>query len=91
MTPGSDLIITVGMRSKSNLPGGMSFTADATSENKSLQLRFGSFSLRIVPFSPLKFNIKADNGRLKVRRVAHVQFCGISLWNEISLFPTASL
>lgn len=57
MTPGSDLIITVGMRSKSNLPGGMSFTADAsadaTSENKSLQLRFGSFSLRIVPFSSL--------------------------------------
>lgn len=53
MTPGSDLIITVGMRSKSNLPGGMSFTADATSENKSLQLRFGSFSLRIIPFSSL--------------------------------------
>ena len=57
MTQGSDLIITVGMCSKSNLPGGMSFTADAsadaTSENKSLQLRFGSFSLRIVPFSSL--------------------------------------
>lgn len=51
MTPGSDLIITVGMRSKSNLPGGISFSTDATSENKSLQLRFGSFSLRIIPFS----------------------------------------
>lgn len=60
MTQGSDLIITVGMRSKSNLPGGTSFSTDATSENISLQLRlvfrmqmrfFGSFFLIVIAFS----------------------------------------